>query len=200
MRASLITGCAVSVALLAGCGQPLSPTSPTSGSWGSPSTTIAVANPTSKGIPANVAGIAAASSEVPFKGRLEGSFAVAFDPPPSAFFSVSFEDVGGNATELGRFTLEAPHRVNTSTGTAAGSLEFIAANGDRLTADFTGSSGPTETPDVFAIVETASVTGGTGRFAGATGSFIVERLVNLATSYTTGSFEGTISSPGAGKP
>jgi hypothetical protein len=199
MRASLITVCAVSVAFLVGCGQPLSPTSPTSGSLGSPSTTIAVASPSSTGIPANVAGIAAAS-EVPFKGRLEGSFAVAFDPPPSPFFSVSFEDVGGSATQLGRFTVEAPHRVNTSTGTAAGSLLFTAANGDRLTADFTGSSGPTETADVFAIVETATVTGGTGRFAGATGSFIVERLVNLATSFTTGSFEGTISSPGAGKP
>jgi hypothetical protein len=199
MRASLITVCAVSVAFLVGCGQPLSPTSPTSGSLGSPSTTIAVASPSSTGIPANVAGIAAAS-EVPFKGRLEGSFAVAFDPPPSPFFSVSFEDVGGNATQLGRFTVEAPHRVNTSTGTAAGSFLFTAANGDRLTADFTGSSGPTETPDVFAIVETATVTGGTGQFAGATGRFIVERLVNLATSFTTGSFEGTISSPGAGKP
>ena len=42
-------------------------------------------------------------------------------------------------------------------------------------------------------------TGGTGRFAGATGEFTVERLVDTATGETEGSFEGTISSPGAGK-
>ena len=35
---------------------------------------------------------------------------------------------------------------------------------------------------------------------GATGSFTVERLFNLATLTTTGSFEGTISSPGAVEP
>ena len=40
---------------------------------------------------------------------------------------------------------------------------------------------------------------GTGRFAGATGSFTVQRQFDPATGTTTGSFEGTISSPGAGK-
>jgi hypothetical protein len=44
------------------------------------------------------------------------------------------------------------------------------------------------------------MTGGIGRFVGATGSFTVERLFNQVTGLTTGSFEGTISSPGAGKP
>jgi hypothetical protein len=47
-------------------------------------------------------------------------------------------------------------------------------------------------------METATITGGTGRFAGATGSFTTERLFDTVTLTTTGSFEGTISSPGAG--
>jgi hypothetical protein len=51
---------------------------------------------------------------------------------------------------------------------------------------------PTATPGIASIVETATITGGTGRFAGATGSFIVERLVDLINLETTGSFEGTI--------
>ena len=105
----------------------------------------------------------------------------------------------GNATLLGRFTLEVPHRVNSTTGTAVGTFAFTAANGDMLTGDFTGVSTPTATPVVFDVVETASITGGTGRFAGATGSFTVERSVDLGTLLTTGSFEGMISSPGAGK-
>ena len=54
-------------------------------------------------------------------------------------------------------------------------------------------------PGVLSVLDTATITGGTGRFAGATGSFTVERVFVMATSEITGSFEGTISSPGASK-
>ncbi|HTI40119.1 MAG TPA: hypothetical protein VL484_21330 [Vicinamibacterales bacterium] len=47
------------------------------------------------------------------------------------------------------------------------------------------------------IVEKAAITGGTGRFAGATGTFTVERTLDLATLVTSGSFLGTIAVPGA---
>jgi hypothetical protein len=73
--------------------------------------------------------------------------------------------------------------------------QFVAANGDTLTGLFTGISTPTATPGVNEIVETASITGGTGRFAGATGDFTVERLFDTATLLTIGAFEGTISAP-----
>ncbi len=60
-----------------------------------------------------------------------------------------------------------------------------------------GSSEPTVTPGVFHITEIQIITGGTGRFAGAKGSFTVERLVDLTTLLSSGSFHGTITSPGA---
>ena len=47
--------------------------------------------------------------------------------------------------------------------------------------------------------QTATITGGTGRFEGATGSFTAERLYDTVAGTTTGSFQGTISSPGASK-
>ena len=81
----------------------------------------------------------------------------------------------GNATHLGKFTLDIPHVVNRANGTAIGSYEFTAANGDTLFADFTGIATPTATPGVLYIEETATITGGTGRFADATGSFTVEQ-------------------------
>jgi hypothetical protein len=89
--------------------------------------------------------------------------------------------------------------VNTTNRTSTGTYEFTAPNGDTLTAGFTGQASLTA-PGVLSIVETATITGGTGRFADATGNFTVERLFNQVTGLTTGSFEGTISSPGAGKP
>lgn len=136
----------------------------------------------------------AAGEVVPFKGRLEGVVTVTPLDPQFIFVRITGT---GNATQLGRFTVDIPHLVDVQASTGIGSYAFTAANGDTLTADFTGRATPTVTPGVFSIVETAAITGGTGRFAGATGSFIVTRSFDFATLLTTGSFEGTISSPGA---
>ena len=137
---------------------------------------------------------------MPFKGSLEGVVTVTPVPgSPPTIVDVLVEGTG-NATHLGQFTLAIPHRVNRATRTAIGSYHFTAANGDTLSADFTGQSMPTATLGVISIVETATITGGTGRFAGATGSFTSERLYDTFIGTTTGSFKGTISSPGASNP
>jgi hypothetical protein len=136
-------------------------------------------------------GPVAAGEQVPFKGSYEGDVTVTPLTPPSVSVLV---DATGNATQLGRFSLDIPHVVNRANSTAIGSYEFTAANGDTLFADFTGQATPTSTPGVLYIVETATITGGTGRFAGATGSFISERLFDTINGTTIGSFEGTISS------
>jgi hypothetical protein len=144
-----------------------------------------------------LAGLVAAGENVPFKGGLAGDVTVTpLDPP---FVSV-FVEATGNATQLGRFTLTIPHTVNRADSTAAGTYEFTAANGDTLTADFIGLSVPTPTPGVIAITEMAVITGGTGRFAGATGAFTAERLFDRIAGTTTGSFSGMVSAPAAGKP
>jgi hypothetical protein len=137
----------------------------------------------------------AAGEQVPFKGSLEGVVTITPLTPP--FVSVLVEATG-NATHLGKFTLEIPHVVDRANGTATGSYEFTAANGDTLSADFTGQATPTATPGVLYIEETATITGGTGRFRGATGSFTVERWFDTVAGTTIGSFEGIISS-GKGK-
>ena len=184
MHASLTSVGVVGVALFVGCSQPITPTSPTSLS----SANLSIASSEAK---VTGAGVLSNNQEVPFKGRLEGTATITPGTPP--FLSVSLEGTG-NATHLGHFTVEIPHIVNTTNRTSTGSYEFTAANGDTLTAGFTGQSTLTA-PGVLSIVETATITGGTGRFADATGSFTVERSFNQVTGVTTGSFEGTISSP-----
>ena len=140
----------------------------------------------------SLAGPVAAGEQVPFKGSFEGDVTVTPLTPP--YVSVLVEGTG-NATQLGRFTLDIPHVVNRADRTAIGTYEFTAANGDTLIAEFTGIATPTDVPGVLYIEETATITGGTGRFAGATGSFLSERWFDTVNLTTSGSFEGTISSP-----
>ncbi len=127
--------------------------------------------------------------QVPFRGRLEGVHVVT----PLVFPLVNIVvDASGNATQLGGFTLEVPHVVNVVAMSATGSYNFVAANGDELFADFTGQ-GTLVGPGLVSVVETATITGGTGRFENATGSFTAERLVNQAALTSSGSFDGTVS-------
>jgi hypothetical protein len=190
MRASLTAVAVVFVALIVGCSQPISPTGPTSLSPATSSIASSHANATG-------AGLLSQGHEVPFKGSWEGALKARTVTPP--FLNVSFEGTG-NATHLGRFTVEIRLALHTTNRFLTGTYEFTAANGDTLTADFAGES-PLTPPGVpQTSVETATITGGTGRFASASGTFTAERVVDLATTLTTGSFEGSISSPGGVKP
>src|SRR4051812_15508733 len=156
----------------------------------SPAAGLALAGVAVRGL----AGPVAAGAQVPSHGRREGDVTnIPLDPP---FASVLVEGTG-QAAHLGRFTFEFPHVVDRSDSTAVGTYTFTAANGDTLTADVIGQGMPTGTPGFLSIVEVATITGGTGRFAGATGGFVIERQYDIVGGTTIGTFEGTISSPGA---
>jgi hypothetical protein len=140
-----------------------------------------------------LAGPASASVQVPFRGTMSGTATITPISPP--IVSVLLE-TSGTASQLGRFTLEAPHIVNQATLTAEGTYVFTAADGSTLLASLSGSASLIA-PGVLAIAETGSITGGTGRFAGATGSFSTARTFYPATGETHGTFEGWISTPGS---
>lgn len=177
---------AVAITLLCGgCSQPISPTGPSSVSPGS---LLDLAVP-------DAGASSHAPKYVPFKGSFAGTQSVTPLEPPSVFVNGS---ATGTATHLGLFTVEFPHTVNFVTRVGEGTYTFTAANGDTLTADFLGQA--QGAPPLISILEQATVTGGTGRFAGATGTFTVQRQFNQATGVTEGSFEGAISIVGAGNP
>jgi hypothetical protein len=141
---------------------------------------------------ATLAGRAAAEELSPLKGSIQGVEIANFQ------FPKLFVDGSGSgrATHLGRFTVTYELEGDLLTHETFGSSLFTAANGDSLATDFTGLGGTlTENPDVRSIVEVHTITGGTGRFAGATGSFIRKYLLNLVTGVTSGSFKGTIVLP-----
>jgi len=146
---------------------------------------------------AGLAGPALAGVPLPFKGSMEGVHVSRTPLDPPRFFDV-FEFTG-EATQLGRFEMVIETTVNFGTRpvTGAGTVTFTAANGDTLVAAVTGSSALVS-PGVVLITEQGTIDPdrSTGRFAGATGTFTIERLADAATGVTgvtVGSFEGTIS-------
>ena len=101
-------------------------------------------------------------------------------------------DGTGTATHLGRFEAISDLTLDFETLRGAAQWTLIAANGDVLTATTTGRATPNADGVTLIVVESATITGGTGRFAGATGSFKIECLSNPATGVSSGSFDGTI--------
>jgi hypothetical protein len=142
------------------------------------------------------AGPTAPGDKFPFKGTFEGTLTERIPLTPPTFHDPF--DMTGTATHPGNFDLVEEDVVDFGIvpPTGAGTCTFVAANGDTLVADTIGHSSPVE-PGVVLITEHAIIIGGTGRFAGATGSFTVQRRFNLATHETIGSFEGTNSSHGS---
>ena len=138
---------------------------------------------------------AAAQQQVPFKGTMQADEIHTHFPPTTALITGSG---AGIATHVGKFSLTYVLTANLAALTETGSATLIAANGDSIYTTIAGSGEPTDTPGVISITEINTITGGTGRFAGAQGSFIVERLDYFlgVPIFTSGSFLGTITSPG----
>ena len=101
----------------------------------------------------------------------------------------------GNATQLGLYTMSFQGEVFIPTLSGTTSAILVAADGSSLYADGVGQGTLTENPDLVSIVEIYTITGGTGRFAGASGSFTVERLIQRSTSISSGTISGTIVLP-----
>lgn len=145
-------------------------------------------------------GVAATDKQVPFKGTLQGQETDAFQG--DLILLVSGE-ASGIATHLGRFTMVYKDTVSAPVGSATGSVQLTASNGDMIFATNVGQGTPVpDMPGINQIVEINTITGGTGRFAGARGTFTVERLVDLtdlARVPTSGSFSGMLTLPGAAR-
>ena len=176
MTRSFALSALVSATVLAACSGPTSPTGASSATAG-----VLLSGESGSGRRPSQ------SQAVPFKGTIEGTQSVT--PLAFPFLAVN-GSATGNATYLGVFTAHFPHTVNVTTRIGVGTYAFTAANGDTLTADFSGQATQT---GVVLIEEHATVTGGTGRFEGATGTFTVQRQFDQATGATRGTFEGTIS-------
>ena len=131
------------------------------------------------------------SQSIPFRGTIETADHAVL-APPNLLVTGSGE---GNATHLGRYTATYDAVASLVTSTATGTYRLTAANGDQLVATFVGSA-VNVAPALDRFTEILTVVSGTGRFANATGSITITRLVAIdfptQTSTSTGSMEGEI--------
>ena len=133
-----------------------------------------------------VSPVAIASNSVPFNGSATGSFTAT--SPTTVVLAGT-----GNYEHLGKTTFAG---ISTTTGaaacggfTAAEQDTYTAANGDVVSLSVNDSLCPTSTPHVFQVIGSFTITGGTGRFADASGSGTIQASV-VFTSATTGTFSG----------
>jgi len=150
---------------------------------------------------------AAAQKQVPFKGALQGNDTVS--PGPSPTTALLRTTATGTGTHLGQFSLIREITGNLVNFSDTGSAQWIAANRDSIYTTIVGQAELSDLPGGFLkVTETHTITGGTGRFTGAQGSFTVELFHKLEPSGVVGgvethdifgSFHGTITSPGAAK-
>ena len=109
------------------------------------------------------------AKSVPFKGSWTG-VTVSADPTNFPVVGV-VSDGTGQLTHLGRYFMTSPHTSNVFTGETIGDQIFTAANGDMLTASCAGFPVMQANGDVIGDLD-CEITGGTGRFEGATGDYV----------------------------
>jgi hypothetical protein len=127
-----------------------------------------------------------ASHSTPFNGSGTGTFT---DTSPTTVLITGT----GNYDHLGLTTLRFP---STITGpavcggfTATEQDNYTGANGDSVYLTVHDTICPTSTPGAFQLDGSFTITGGTGRFANASGSGTVSAAVTF-TSATSGTFTG----------
>jgi hypothetical protein len=128
---------------------------------------------------------------IPFQGTLQSneSYRTHF---PTLFVTAQGS---GEATLLGQITVNYQTEVNLSDLSQSGSVSFAGIYGDSLLATGVGQAIEDRTPGMFNVVENYTITGGTGRFARASGTLTLKRRVSAKAGITSGSFEGYIVLP-----
>jgi hypothetical protein len=101
----------------------------------------------------------------------------------------------GYACQLGHYVLSIDETVFLPTLASQGTIEIDAGGGDKLFGTTVGQGTDTDDPNFVTVVEVNTITGGTGRFKGATGTITVHRLLDVPANSSVGAIVGTIKLP-----
>lgn len=119
----------------------------------------------------------AVAADRPFKARVSATWDnifLALVAPPASFQGGGPVTHMGNTAQAGSLVLQAPSAPGIFPG--YGTVTITAANGDRLTFDYVGTLNAITGKGIGTFI----FTGGTGRFANASGSGTFYALIDLS--------------------
>jgi hypothetical protein len=134
-----------------------------------------------------------AESEVPILGTCVSQDA----QPPVVGFPFLNQVITGTCqfSHLGRTTMYLLQRVDLRTGSSVGQVTFTAANGDALQVT-QGATSTDAGPATKDFIGTATISGGTGRFANAAGALGLRGTLTFdqnGIGHAVSEYDGTIS-------
>lgn len=136
--------------------------------------------------------VAVAGGQIPLRGWDSGNFEIPGACGPGVEVLISG---AGNAAHLGRYRYTATECFEPVAGTFAGSATMIAADGARLVGTYSGVVTTTDDPNVITYDEMLTISGGSERFAGASGQVHIVGWADLATGAYAQTLDGWISRP-----
>ena len=106
----------------------------------------------------------------PFKGSMSGSITFALDPScENPWLMRTDSQATGNVSHPGLTTMTSAHCTPAAGWIEGGEMTLVAANGDRVFVDYEGTAPPPNADGIIVADIDFVITGGDGRFAGATG-------------------------------
>lgn len=129
-----------------------------------------------------------------FKGSDSGPFTVSPTGTPGVVLT---EDVAfGKANHgIGRYRLDAFEFVNLATLEVTGGQFTITTKKGSFSGTYSGSGALTSDPNVITYYVTGPITGGTGKYAGATGSIVFDGIASFATGQLSDKVSGVLVLP-----
>ena len=141
------------------------------------------------------AALSGEKTDRPLKASLVTQEQVGFTPDCPSKFGGTITGTG-KSTHMGNVSLTAADCITPMENhfTFKGTFTLTAANGDKLTGDYTGSFVPKDAAPMYSYSDAKfKITGGTGRFAQATGSAELQGDQNIQTGKGKLEVNGSIS-------
>jgi hypothetical protein len=136
---------------------------------------------------------ATAADQIRVKGSDAGTFSLAPGGSPGIYLSTDVSS--GVASHLGRYDFLAHETYDANQNVVTQASFTITTKHGMLSGNYTATLGVGATPNIVTYHAPGVITGGTGRYAGATGTIVFDGSGDLSTGALEDHFTATIALP-----
>src|SRR5262245_32408105 len=136
---------------------------------------------------------ATARDQIQVKGSDTGTFSITPAGPPNIYFATNVSS--GQASHLGRYDFVSHETFDASRNVVTQASFTISTKHGTLSGNYTATLGVGVTPNILTYHAPGTITAGTGRYTGATGTIVFDGFGDLLTSKLVDHFSATIALP-----